>query len=89
MTSPEGHVFTLVKGKKNLKFPPHANHSYLYQENRLHYKEEFYRSSLVAQQAKDLALSLLWLESLWRCGCDPWPRNFCMPWVQTKKERDV
>ena len=26
-------------------------------------------------EVKDLALSLLWLR------CDPWPRNFHMPWV--------
>ena len=29
------------------------------------------RSSLVAQQLKDLALSLWW------CRLDPWPGNFC------------
>ena len=29
-------------------------------------------SSLVAQQVKDLALSLLW------CRFDPWPKNSCM-----------
>ena len=30
---------------------------------------------------KDSALSLLWL------GLDPWPRNFCMLWVQPKKKK--
>ena len=34
---------------------------------------------LVAQQVKDLVLSLLWLEF------DPWPQNFCMLQVWTKK----
>ena len=29
----------------------------------------------MAQQLKDLALSLLWH------GFDPWPGNFCVPWV--------
>ena len=31
--------------------------------------------SLVAQQVKDPALSLLWL------SFDPWPRNFRVPWA--------
>ena len=43
-------------------------------------------SSLVAQQVKDLALSLLWLRSLLRHGLDPWPRSFCMPWVCGQKK---
>ena len=30
------------------------------------------------QQIKGPELSLLW------CGFDPWPGNFCMPWVQPK-----
>ena len=38
----------------------------------------------MAQGIKDLVLSLLWL------GFDPWPGNFCMPWMwpikQTNKE---
>lgn len=29
---------------------------------------------LVAYQIKDPVSSLLWLESLLRHGCDPWPR---------------
>ena len=33
-------------------------------------------------------LSLLWLESLLWHGFDPWPRNFCMPWVQYKKKKE-
>ena len=38
-------------------------------------------SSLVVQWVKDLALSLLWLQSLlWR-GFYPWPGNFRMLWV--------
>lgn len=36
-------------------------------------------SSLVAQWVNDLVLSLLWL------GFDPCPRNFCMPWAQSKQ----
>ena len=41
-------------------------------------------SSLVVQQDKDLALSLLWFRPLlWR-GFDPWPGNFCNPQVQPK-----
>ena len=37
------------------------------------------RNSLVAQQVKDLELSLLCLGSLlWR-RFDSWPGNFCMP----------
>ena len=31
---------------------------------------------------KDLALSLLWHVS------DPWPRNFCMQWVQPRKKKE-
>ena len=39
----------------------------------------------MAQQVKDLALSLLQLGlQLW-CGFDPWPRNFHMWWVWPKK----
>lgn len=44
----------------------------------------------MAQWAKDLALSLLWLESLLGCEFDPWsqePRNFCMPQVEQKKKK--
>ena len=29
----------------------------------------------MAQQVKDLVLSLLWLRF------EPWPGNFCVPWV--------
>ena len=41
-------------------------------------------SSLVAQQVKEPALSLLWLGLLLRCGFDPWPRNFHMQQAQAK-----
>ena len=45
------------------------------------------RSSLVAQWVKDLALSLLWLESLlWRRFWS-WPRNFHMLRAQPKKKK--
>ena len=40
----------------------------------------WWRSSLVAQQIKDLAWSLLWLRFA------PWPRNFHMPQVWPKKK---
>ena len=32
----------------------------------------------MAQQFKDLALLLLLLGLLLRCGLDPWPGNFCI-----------
>ena len=38
-------------------------------------------SSLVAQWAKDPALSLLWLRF------DPWPGKFHMPWERQKKKK--
>ena len=38
-------------------------------------------SSLVAQRVKDSALLLLWL------GFSPWPGNFHMPWVRSKKKK--
>ena len=34
----------------------------------------------MAQKVNDLTLSLLW------CECDPWSRNFHMPWMQQKKK---
>ena len=41
----------------------------------------------MAQQVENLALSLLWLRLLlWR-RFNPWPRNFCMPRVQSKNKR--
>ena len=46
-------------------------------------------SSLVAQQVKDLALSLLQLRLPPWCGFDPWPGNFCMPKAQPKKETET
>ena len=41
-------------------------------------EESIYRSSLVAQKVKDLALSLLWH------GFNPGPRNFHVLWEQPK-----
>ena len=38
-------------------------------------------SSLVAQQVKDLALSVQHLGSLLWNGFDPWPGNFHMSWM--------
>jgi len=34
---------------------------------------------------KDLALSLLWLRSLWWCAFNSWPRNFCRLLAWPKK----
>ena len=36
-------------------------------------------SSLMAQQVKDLVLSLLWFGSLLWCVFDPWPKKFHLP----------
>lgn len=41
-------------------------------------------SSLVAQWGEDPSLSLLWLALLLWYWFDPWPWNFCLPWVQPK-----
>ena len=48
-----------------------------------------FRSSLVAQQVKDPALSLLWLWLLPWCRFNPWPGNFFMPqmWPPKKEFR--
>ena len=43
-------------------------------------------SSLVAQQIKNLMLSLLWLWLQLRCGFDSRPRNFYMPWAWPKQK---
>ena len=49
---------------------------------------EISRSFPVAQQVKDLELSLQQLRLLMWCKVSPWPGNFHMPWVwQKKKER--
>ena len=59
--------------------------SYAKQEDLLSPFKEDGESSLVAQQVKDQALSLLWLRSqLWH-RFDPWPRNFHMPWGAHKR----
>ena len=51
-----------------------------------YFLKKWERSFPVAQQVKDLALSLLWLRSLlWCCGFNPWPGNFCIPQVWPKK----
>ena len=47
------------------------------------------QSSLVAQQVKDLGLSLLWLRSLLWHGFDPWLSNFHMNGAQHKKQTEV
>ena len=38
---------------------------------------------------KDLSLSLLWLGSLLWHRFDPWPGNFCMPWVQPPLQKKI
>ena len=43
--------------------------------------ETYCGNSMVAQQVKDLALSLLWLRF------DPWPGNIHMLWAQPKKKK--
>ena len=45
--------------------------------------------SLVAQQVKDLALSLLWLRPLLWCKFDPWSRNSPMQAAQPKGNKNV
>ena len=44
-------------------------------------------SSLVAQQVKDLVLSLQWPRLLLWCGFHPWPRDFHMPEAQLKTNK--
>ena len=44
------------------------------------------RSSLVAQQVKDEALSLLWLRSLLWYPFNPWPQKSRMLWVWPKQK---
>ena len=41
----------------------------------------------MAQQVKDLVLSLLRLWFLLCRGFDPWPRNFHMPWAQPNQTK--
>ena len=36
-------------------------------------------------QVKDPALSLLWHRWQLQCGFDPQPKNFHIPWVQSKQ----
>ena len=40
----------------------------------------------MAQEVKYPVLSLQWLGLLGWYGFNPWPGNFCMPWVWPKKE---
>lgn len=46
------------------------------------------KSSLVALQVKDLAMSLQWLRSLLGLRLDPWSRNLHIPWVWPKKYKN-
>ena len=42
----------------------------------------------MAQQVKDLTLTVQWLRSLlWR-GLNPWPENFCMMQVQPENRNN-
>ena len=41
----------------------------------------------MAQQIKDLTLSLRWPGSLLWHRFDPWARKFCKPWVLSKKKK--
>ena len=50
-------------------------------------EKEKERSSLVTQQVKDLALSLLWFWLLPRLRFSPWLRNFHMLKVQPKRKK--
>ena len=45
-------------------------------------------SSVLAQQDKDLVLSLPWLELLLWHGFDPRPRNLDVPWQQQKNPQN-
>ena len=42
----------------------------------------------MAQQVKELALSLLWRGLLLWQGFDHWPGNFLMLWMQPKKKKE-
>ena len=54
------------------------------------YQKVTFGSSLVAQQVKDVALSLQWLWLLLWCGFSPQPGNLCMtPAQPTKKGKQV
>ena len=44
-------------------------------------------TSLEAQWVEDPALSLLWLWLLLCQGFNPWPGNFCIPWLWVKTKR--
>ena len=44
------------------------------------------RSSHVAQQVKDLVLSLQWLGSLWWHGLNPWHGNY-QTWKEQQKKK--
>ena len=48
-----------------------------------------FQSFCVAQQVKDLALSLQQLALLLWCGFNPWPVNFHMPWAQWKTTESI
>ena len=41
----------------------------------------------MAEQVKDLILSLFWLGTLLWCRFDPWTGNFCMLWAWPQKKK--
>ena len=69
----EGPAYT-----KSITWQKNLEHS----QGRLCFEMVDFRSSLVASQVKDPALSLMW------CGFHPWPRNFCMQCREAKKNKN-
>ena len=57
----------------------------------IHDLKKMPRNSLVAQQVKDLVLSLQWLGSLLWCGFDTWTQSLHMSWARPgkKKKKEV
>ena len=55
--------------------------------SQLHTTKNHVVRSSVAQQVKDLALSLPWFRLLLWHRFDPWPGNFHMLWLQPKKKK--
>jgi len=53
------------------------------------YIKSLHRSSLMAQQGKVLALSLLWLWLLLQLGFSPWPENFHRLQVSTPRPQKI
>ena len=77
----------LISDKIDFKLKTKQNKKVIRDKERqyLLIKEKKFWSSLLAQWIKDPVLSLQWLRLLLWYRFDPWPRNFCMPWVWSKK----